>query len=807
MEHFESDAFSIGKSVKRREDDRFLRGRGQYVADFGEAGDLCAVFVRSAHAHARIMSIDTSEAMAMPGVHAVYTGQDLYDDGVGSIGCGWLIRNKDGSPMAEPPHFPLCIDRVRHVGDPVAVIIADSVNQGKDAAEAVLVDLEELDAVVDTAAAPADNAPQVWPDVPGNTCADWEIGDSDATRAALDAAAHVVEIDIINNRLVANPMEPRAARALRDRSSGKVTLYTTSQNPHTIKNALCGGVLDLNENDLRVISPDVGGGFGAKIFLYPEEVVVTWAAGRHTRPVRWTGDRSEAFMTDAQGRDHVTTARLALDENGLFQGLWVDTIANVGAYLSQGATAIPTFYYAPLLSGVYRIPEIYCNVRLVFTNTTPVDAYRGAGRPEASYLLERLVDKAARQLDMDRAEIRRRNFIPPEAFPYETPVGLTYDIGDHHATLEIALDQIGYASFEERRKASAEKGKLRGLGISTYVEVAGGVPSRISAQLGSRGSRFEAAEVRVSAKGHVTILCGTHSHGQGHETTFPQLVCDKLGVAYDKVSFVQGDTDLVHYGRGTAASRSLAIGGTAIVKALDKIIDKGKTILSLSLNVDRDAIDFDDGAFSVAGTNQVIPFDDLCRMAYLAADFPPDVIEPGLTATAYYDPENWTYPGGCHICELEVDPDLGTVELIRVVAVDDVGRVINPMIVHGQLHGGLAQGIGQALLEDTRYDPETGQLLSASFMDYAMPRAADMPMFEVSTHETLCTHNPLGAKGCAEVGSVGVPPAIINAVIDALRPIGVEHIDMPATPDRIWRAIHAARSKGDQREDMSHADE
>lgn len=790
MNYFESDAFSIGKSVKRREDVRFLRGLGRYVADIGEPGDLCAIFVRSPHAHAKILSIDISEAVAMPGVQAVYTGRDLKEAGVGSIGCGWVLKNKDGSPMAEPPHFPLCIDRVRHVGDPVAVVIADNIDLAKDAAENVLVDYEELDAIADTALAPTADAPQVWPEARNNTCADWEIGNLEAVSATFDTAAHIVEIDIINNRLVANPMEPRAARAFRDPSSGRYTLYTTSQNPHTIKNALCGGILDIDENDLRVISPDVGGGFGAKIFLYSEEVVVTWAARHHARPIRWTGDRSEAFMTDAQGRDHVSKAKLALDEDGLFLGLWVDTIANVGAYLSQGATAIPTFYYAPLLSGVYRIPEIYCNVRVVFTNTTPVDAYRGAGRPEASYLLERIVDAAAHQIGMDRAEIRRRNFIPTDAFPYKTPVGLTYDVGDHHATLDIALDQIDYAGFESRRKASAETGKLRGLGISTYVEVAGGIPSRTSAQLGARGARFEAAEVRVSATGQVTVFVGTHSHGQGHETTFPQLVSDKLGVDYNKIAFVQGDTDRVHYGRGTAASRSLAIGGSAIVMALDKIIDKGKSILSLSLNVDRNDIDFADGAFSVANTNQVVPFEELCRMAYLAKDFSPSEIEPGLTATAYYDPENWTYPGGCHICELEIDPDLGTVDLLRVVAVDDVGRIINPMIVHGQLHGGLAQGIGQALLESTRYDNETGQLLSASFMDYAMPRAADVPMFEIWTHETLCTHNPLGAKGCAEVGSVGVPPAIINAVIDALRPVGVEHIDMPATPNRIWNAIN-----------------
>ncbi|MDF1585522.1 xanthine dehydrogenase family protein molybdopterin-binding subunit [Marinimicrococcus flavescens] len=788
----EENPFGMGRSVRRREDARLIRGRGRYVDDLGEAGDRHAVFVRSAHAHARILAIDTAGALAAPGVEAVFTGRDLRDAGVGSIPCGWRILNKDGSPMAEPPHYPLCVDRVRHVGDPVAVVIAATRGQARDAAELVAVEYEELPAAAATARARDPGAPQIWAEAPGNLCCDWEIGDRQAAEAALAAAEHVVEIELVNNRLVANPMEPRAARAALDPSSGRCTLWTTTQNPHTVKSMLCNQVLGIPDHELRVIGPDVGGGFGTKIFLYPEESVVTWAARRLGGAIRWTADRSEGFLTDAQGRDHVTAARLGLDGEGRFLGLAVSTTANVGAYLSQGATAIPTFYYAQLLSGVYRIPAIWCEVAVVFTNTACVDAYRGAGRPEATYVLERLVDAAARRLGLDRAEIRRRNFIPADAFPYATPLGLTYDSGDHEGTLALALEAVDYQGFEARRAESAARGRLRGIGLSTYVEIAGGVPSRLVAQLGARGARYEAAEVRVQPSGHVTVFCGTHSQGQGHETTFPQLVSEKLGIPYETVTLVQGDTDQVLYGRGTAASRSLVVGGSAILRALDKVIEKGRRIASHVLEAAAEDIVFAGGAYAVGGTDRSVSFAEIARRAYAAVDFPPDEIEPGLNETAFYDPANWTYPGGCHACELEVDPETGVVTLLRIVAADDVGRVLNPMIVEGQIQGGLAQGVGQALLENCVYEEGTAQLLTGSFMDYAMPRADDMPEFEVLTHEVVCAHNPVGAKGCAEVGSVGLPPAIINAVLDALAPLGVTHLDMPATPERVWQAIRAA---------------
>jgi carbon-monoxide dehydrogenase large subunit len=540
-----------------------------------------------------------------------------------------------------------------------------------------------------------------------------------------------------------------------------------------------------------VISPDVGGGFGAKIFIYPEETTVCWAAGQLGRAVRWTSDRSEAFLTDANGRDHRTQAELALDAQGRFLALRVKTLANVGAYLTSGATVIPTFYYAPLLAGVYTTPHISCNVVLTFTNTCSVDAYRGAGRPEATYVLERLIDQAARETGHDRVELRRRNFIPTSAFPYETPVGMSYDYADHEATLALALQKSEWAGFEARRADAAARGKLRGIGVSTYVEVAGGTPSKVIGQQGGRGGRAESAQVRVHPSGVVTVFSGSHSHGQGHETTFAQIVSKRLGVPLDQVRVVQGDTDQVPYGRGTAASRSLVIGGSAIVKAMDKVIHKGRKIAAHLLEASDSDISFEEGQFRVVGTDRALAFRDIAKAAYTLHDFPIDKLEPGLDETAFYDPFNWTFPSGCHICEVEVDPATGVVRLERVVAVDDVGEVINPMIVHGQIHGGLAQGLGQALMESCVHD-EHGQLLTGSFMDYAMPRASDFPPFEIYLLGTRCEHNPLGAKGCAEVGSVGVPPAVINAVLDALSPVGVKHIDMPATPRRVWEAIQAA---------------
>lgn len=780
----------IGKSVRRREDFRFIRGLGQYVDDLGQPDDLRAWFVRSVHAHARIVSVEVAAAVRAPGVRAVFTGQDLLDCGVGSIPCGWSVLNRDGSRMTEPPHYPLCVDRVRHVGDPIALVLADSLLDAKNAGELVEIDYEPLPAIVGSAQARATGAPLVWAEAPGNLCADWEIGDRLSVEAAFASATKVVDIDIINNRLVANPMEPRAARAQYDIATGKYILYTTSQNPHTVKSMLCGSVLNIPDDDLRVVAPDVGGGFGTKIFLYPEEVAITWASGRLKSAVRWTAERSESFLTDAQGRDHITRAKLALDPEGHFIGLHVQTLANVGAYLSQGAAAIPTFYYAQLLSGVYKIPAIYCNVQLVFTNTAPVDAYRGAGRPEATYVLERIVDEASVATGVDRLALRRLNFIPADSFPYQTPLGLTYDSGDHHSTLAIALDAIDYEHFMIRRAEAEGRGKVRGLGISTYVEIAGGVPSRLVAELGARGPRFEAAEIRVHPSGAVTIYCGTHSQGQGHETTFTQIVSEMLGIEYESVSLVQGDTDQVRYGRGTAASRSLVVGGSAVMKATDKILSKGKRIAAYVLEANHCDIEFRDGFFKVVGTDRQIGFTEVARQAYEATKFPVTEIEPGLNEIAFYDPVNWSYPSGCHICELEIDPETGVVTIIRVVAVDDVGRVINPMIVEGQIQGGLAQAVGQALMEHSIYDEESGQLLTGSFMDYAMPRAVDLPAFEVITHETICTENPLGSKGCAEIGTVGLPPAIMNAVLDALRPLGVRRLDMPATPERIWKAIN-----------------
>lgn len=784
--------YGIGKSVRRKEDARFITGEGRYVDDHRLPGQLYAKFVRSPYAHAAIKGINTSHALAAAGVVAVYTGKEMFDSGIGSIPCGWLIKDRDGRPMAEPPHYPLAVDKVRHVGEPVAIVIAESPIQALDAVDYVEVDYEPLDAVSDTVKAIEADAPLVWDDVPGNICCDWELGDPAGTDAAFARAAHVSRLELRNNRLIPNPMEPRAAIASYSAATQELTLYTTSQNPHTIRGTLCG-ILDMPETSMRVISPDVGGGFGSKIFLYPEETSVCWASRRLGRPVRWTSDRSEAFLTDAHGRDHVTVAELALDEVGRFIGLRVKTLANVGAYLTSGATAIPTFYYAPLLGGVYQIPVLHCNVVVTFTHTCSVDAYRGAGRPEATYVLERLIDHAAREMGCDRLELRRKNFIRRDQFPYATAGGLVYDSGDHEATLKLALEKSKWEEFPARRAAARVKGKYRGIGISTYVEIAGGTPSKMLGEMGGRGGRAESAHVRVHPGGSVTVFSGSHSHGQSHETTFAQLVCDRLGLSLDRVKVVQGDTDKVPFGRGTAASRSLVLGGSAIVMAVDKIICKGTRIAAHLLEVDPTEVAFDQGVFSTQNGRSAT-FQEIARAAYVLHEYPIEDLEPGLEETAFYDPLNWTYPCGCHICEVEIDPETGQVNLIQVVAVDDVGEVVNPMVVHGQLHGGLAQGIGQALLEGCVHD-DAGQLLTGSFQDYCMPRADDLPNFDVAIHSTPCAHNPLKAKGCAEVGSVGVPPAVINAVLDALSELGVKSIEMPATAHAVWTAIQNARAK------------
>ncbi len=788
-----SNAQGIGAAVKRKEDRRFLVGKGQYTDDVTLPNQSYAVFVRSPYGHAKVNGVDAKAALAAPGVLAVLTGADVAADGLGGIPCGWLVKSKDGSPMVEPPHPALAQGKVRHVGDPVAMVIASTKAAAKAAAALVEVDYEPLPAVGLLANAIVPGAPQVWDEAPGNVCFDWHIGDPATTDAAFAKAAHVVELDLVNNRVAPNPMEPRAANGNFDGANDQYTLYTTSQNPHLTRLLLAAFTLKVPEHKLRVIAPDVGGGFGSKIFHYAEELLVLWASRRVGRPVKWTSDRMEAFQTDAHGRDHISNAKLALDASGKFLGLRVHTYAAMGAYLSTFAPAVPTYLYATLLSGPYDFPAIYAEVKAIFTNTVAVDAYRGAGRPEATYLLERLVEKAARQLGMDRVELRRKNLIRADQFPYQTQVALQYDIGDYQATLDLALKEANYAGYAARAAASKANGKLRGFGMSTYIEACGIAPSALVGALGARAGLYEAANVRVHPTGSVTVFTGTHSHGQGHETTFAQLIADRLGVSTDQVEVVHGDTDRIPFGMGTYGSRSASVGGSAIVKALDKIVDKGKKIAAHLLEASVADIEFKDGQYRVVGTDRVKAFGEVAFAAYVPHNYPIETVEPGLEESAFYDPKNFTFPGGTHLVEVEIDPDTGVVEVASVTIADDVGVIINPMIVDGQAHGGLAQGIGQALLEEAVYDAE-GQLTNGTYMGYCMPRAADLPNFKVGNHVTACTHNPLGIKGVGEVGAIGVPPAVINAVLDALAPLGVTDISMPATPEKVWRAIQAAKA-------------
>jgi len=778
----------IGTSLKRKEDARFLTGRGNYTDDIVKPGQTHAVFVRSPHAHARLKRVDIAAALKAPGVVAILTGADLAADKVGILPAGWLIHSKDGTPMVEPGHPALVADKVRHVGDQVAVVIAETKDQAREAAALVEVDYEPLPAAVTVTQAVAPGAPLVHDQAKANTCYDWHLGDKAATDAAFQKAHKVVSLDLVNNRLIPNAMEPRAAIGEFDRVTGDLTLTTTSQNPHLIRLLLAAFTLGVPEHKLRVIAPDVGGGFGSKIFHYAEDFTVLWAARKVGRPVKWTSTRSEAFMSDAHGRDHVTHCELALDKEGRFLGLRERTLANMGAYLSQFAPSVPTYLHATLLAGCYTTPTIYAEVRAIFTNTVPVDAYRGAGRPEASYLVERLVDVAAREMGMDRVEIRRKNFIPRDKFPYQTPVALQYDSGDYVATLESAMKKADWAGFEKRRAEAKARGKLRGIGMSTYVEACGIAPSAVVGALGGRVGLWESAHVRVHPTGSITVFTGAHSHGQSHETTFAQLVAEKLGVSTEQVDVVHGDTAKSAFAMGTYGSRSLAVGGTAIVQAIDKIIAKGKKIAAHLLEAAEGDVEFRDGKFTVKGTDRAKAFGEVVLAAYIPHKYPAG-LEPGLEESAVYDPKNFTFPAGCHICEVEIDPETGVTQVVSFTAVDDVGTVINPMIVEGQVHGGVAQGIGQALLEGALYD-EQGQLLSGSFLGYTMPRASDLPSLKVGTEVTACTHNPLGVKGVGEVGAIGSPPAVINAVCDA---IGVRHIEMPATSERVWRAIREAK--------------
>ncbi len=777
----------IGASVRRKEDLRFITGKGNYTDDINLKHQTYAYFLRSPHAHATIKSINSGKAMKMPGVVAIYVGEDLVNDKIGGLICGWGITSKNGEGMKAGPHPVLAVGKVRYVGDHVAMIVAETREQAYAAAGAVVVSYGVLPHVVDAAKAMTSKV-QIHEAASDNRVFNWGLGNEESTAAAFKNAAHVTKLDIINNRVAPNAMEPRAAIGSYDTGSDIHTLYTTSQNPHLARLVISAFNGLTAEHKLRVIAPDVGGGFGSKIFIYAEEVACAWASKKiGGRPVKWTADRSEAFLSDAHGRDHVTKAELAVDANGKITGLRVHTIAAMGAYLSTFASAVPTYLYGTLLSGQYNIPNVYAEVDAVYTNTAPVDAYRGAGRPEATFVVERLVETAARELKIDPAEFRRQNFIT--SFPHQTPVIMCYDTGDYAAALDKALEMSDYKNFASRRAASAKNGKLRGVGFSAYIEACGIAPSAAVGSLGAGVGLWESAEVRVNPIGTVEVLTGSHSHGQGHETTFAQQVSDRLGIDIDSVSIVHGDTDKVQMGMGTYGSRSGAVGQHAISKALDKIEAKAKRVAAAVMEAAVADVEFKNGTFTVKGTDKKLTFGEVALNAYTGHKFNTSEIEIGLKETAFHDPANFVFPAGVHICEVEVDMDTGHTTIADYTAVDDFGNLINPMIVEGQVQGGVAQGIGQALLEGVVYDDESGQLLTGSYMDYNMPRAGNMPHignFRLGFTCTPCPTNPLGMKGCGEAGAIAAPPAVINAITDA---IGVREISMPATPLTVWSAM------------------
>ncbi|PYM20868.1 MAG: carbon monoxide dehydrogenase [Candidatus Rokuibacteriota bacterium] len=775
----------LGKSIKRREDPRFITGRGTYVDDVKLPGTTWAAFVRSPHAHARIKKIDTAAALKHPGVVAIFTGKDM--TGVNSLPCGWLLPE-----LKVPPHMPLASDAARCVGDPVAIVIAESHDAAEDAAEKVKVTWEVLPAVSATDKATAKGSTQIHEVAPSNTAFTWQIGDAAAVETAFRGAARVVKKKIVNQRLVANPMEPRACLASYDRATGDLTLWVTSQNPHVHRLLMCAFVLGIPEHKVRVIAPDVGGAFGSKIFLYNEETICSWATKQIKRPVRWTSSRREAFLTDAHGRDHVTEAEMAFDAQGKIVGLRVKTIANMGAYLSTFAPAVPTYLYATLLNGVYTIPAIHAHVTGVFTNTTPVDAYRGAGRPEAAYLLERMIDAGAAALKLDPADIRKKNFIPKFENGFQTQVALNYDSGNYAAAFDKLLGMLDYKKFRSEQQAARKQGRLLGLGFSTYIEACSIAPSKVVGSLGAQAGLYESGKVRVHPTGGITVYTGSHSHGQGHETTFSQLVADELGVPMESVEIVHGDTGAIPFGMGTYGSRSGSVGGTALLMSLQKIKEKGKKIAAHLLEASPSDIEYTNGQFQVKGfPGKAVPFGQVALTAYVPHNYPAG-LEPGLEETSFYDPSNFCFPFGAHACVVEIDRDTGQVKIVRYLAVDDVGNVMNPMIVDGMVHGGIAQGVGQALCEGAVYDD--GQLVTGSMMDYALPKADMLPMYETDRTVTPTLVNPLGVKGAGETGTIAATPAVMNAVVDALAPLGVDHIEtMPLTAGRVWTIMQSAK--------------
>ena len=765
--------FGLAQPVRRVEDPRLLLGRGRYTDDIQLPGMLHGYVLRSPHAAARINRIDTAAASALPGVRALYTAADLKADGIGTLPCAVPLQNRDGSAMALPPHPVLADGAVRHVGDPVAFIVADTLQAAHDAAEAVGVDYDVLPAVVDPEKALDKGATLVWPDVAHNRVFDWEIGDKVNAESLFASAAHVTRINVVNNRIVVSSMEARAAIADYDAATKRWTLYANTQGGWLVK-GLLKDVFSVDAECFRVVTPDVGGGFGMKLFLYAEHVMTAYASRKLGRPVKWAADRGEAFLCDTQGRDNVSLGELAMDAAGKFLALRTRTIANMGAYLSTFAPYIPTYAGTSVLGGVYNFKEVYAHIQGVFTNTVPVDAYRGAGRPEANYLVERLIDAAARELGVDRAELRRRNMIPPSAMPHATPVGKLYDSGDFAKVLDTALDRMDWAGFPARRDAAARRGKQRGIGLAYYLEATGGDPT-------------ERAEIRFAEGGLVDVFVGTQSTGQGHETAYVQLVSTRLGIDAEKIRIRQGDTDTIPVGGGTGGARSLYSEGQAIYTTADSVIEKGRNAAAEVLEAAVDDVGFAEGRFSIVGTDRGIDIMSLAETQ--RAKLARGEAATSLDAAEIAEIKAHTFPNGCHMAEVDVDRDTGHVELVRYLVCDDVGKAVNPMIVRGQVHGGVTQGFGQAVLERTAYDPDSGQLLSGSFMDYALPRAGDLPDIEVELVEVPCQTNPLGVKGAGEAGAVGSPPAVMNAILDALGGDGAARLDMPATPERVWRAL------------------
>ena len=767
--------FGLAQPVRRVEDPRLLVGGGRYTDDIALPGMLWAAVLRSPHACARFGAIDTAEALAIPGVVAVYTGADLAADGIGGLPCAIPLKNRDGSARLDPPHPVLADGTVRHVGDPVAFVVAETQKAARDGAEAIAVDYEVLPSVTDLAAAMDPAEPSVWPDAANNVCFDWDVGDKDKTDALFAQAAHVTRLTVVNNRVVVNSMEARAALASYE--DGRWTLYSTTQGGWVLKSLLGNAVFHVPEDQFRIVTPDVGGGFGMKLFLYAEHALTCYAARKLGRPVKWVSERSEAFLSDTQGRDNITQTELALDGDGRFLALRTRNVANMGAYLSTFAPFIPTMAGTKVLASVYGFQAIYANVLGVFTNTVPVDAYRGAGRPESNYVVERVIDAAATELGMDRVAIRRLNMVKPDAMPYRTAMNQLYDSGDFERVLDAAMAKMDWAGFEARRAASAAKGKKRGIGMSYYLEATGGAPT-------------ERAEIRFAEDGFLDVYVGTQSSGQGHETAYVMLIADQLGVDGDKVRIRQGDTDTIPTGGGTGGARSLYSEGQAILVTAASVIEKGKQAASETLEAAVADIEFTDGRFSIVGTDRGMDIITLAtaQRERAARGEPATTLDAAEVAQI----DNHTFPNGCHMAEVEVDPDTGMVAVLRYIVCDDVGKAVNPMIVRGQVHGGVAQGFGQAVLERTAYDKSSGQLLSGSLMDYALPRAADLPDIEVDLIEVPCTSNPLGVKGAGEAGAVGSPPAVMNALVDALASAGVKSLDMPATPEKVWQALQAA---------------